>query len=201
MYEKLANCYSALNMPDSATFYETKLYKFEYEVTRDKLESANKVFEILMLEEKSSFEGILQKYYIIAIISIIFIVFLIYFLWLWKSKKHTKELSNISLHLTRQQQDVFEELVQLAKTNSNNLVVRFTQLYPNCVHNLKTKHPEITNADLQMCIIIYWNFTTKEIAKYTYLTIRSVQTKRSRLRKKVGLSPDADIYQYIQSLG
>ncbi|MDO6519531.1 triple tyrosine motif-containing protein [Zobellia uliginosa] len=65
---------------------------------------------------------------------------------------------------------------------------------------IKTKHPELTSNDLRLCAYLRLNLTSKEIAPLLNITVRSVDVKRYRLRKKIGLSHDDGLTEYILSI-
>ena len=48
--------------------------------------------------------------------------------------------------------------------------------------------------------MIKLNFSTKEIADYTFVTVRSVQTRKSRMRKRLNIMPEEDIYLWFDGL-
>lgn len=62
-------------------------------------------------------------------------------------------------------------------------------------------NPKIRTSELTFCAYLYLGFTTKEIADYTFVTIRGVETRRNRLRKKYNIPSDMDFSVWIKSLG
>lgn len=82
----------------------------------------------------------------------------------------------------------FEELRRLVIKNDPIFLNRFREAYPDLVHNILVKHPDLIKSELTLCAMIYLNFSAKEIAEYTFIQHRSVQTNRSRLRKKVEIT-------------
>lgn len=95
--------------------------------------------------------------------------------------------------------NAFEEIVELAKKNDSALLPRCMEVYPKFTRNLLARHPDLTNAELRLSVMIFLNFSSKEIAEYMYITHRSVQTNKSRLRKKLDIDGKTDLYQYIKS--
>ena len=81
----------------------------------------------------------------------------------------------------------FEELRRLVIKNDPVFINSFREAYPDLVHNILVKHPDLIKSELILCAMIYLNFTAKEIAEYTFIQHRSVQTNRSSLRKKMKL--------------
>ncbi|WP_313153544.1 hypothetical protein [Sphingobacterium multivorum] len=46
----------------------------------------------------------------------------------------------------------------------------------------------------------FLNFSTKNIAEYTFVTIRAVQIRKNRLRKKFDIPSDADFNNWMREL-
>lgn len=65
--------------------------------------------------------------------------------------------------------------------------------------NVKTKHPNLTPNDLRLCAYLRLNLTSKEIAPLLNISFRSVEIKRYRLRKKMGLEHEQGLVEYILS--
>ena len=93
----------------------------------------------------------------------------------------------------------FEELRRLVIKNDPVFINSFREAYPDLVHNILVKHPDLIKSELILCAMIYLNFTAKEIAEYTFIQHRSVQTNRSRLRKKMKLPSQINLDQYIRN--
>lgn len=74
--------------------------------------------------------------------------------------------------------------------------------YVSKIETLKDveKHSNLTPAEQQLCALVFLNFSTKDIADINFHTIRTVLTKRSRLRKKMNLDPNVDLYEFLHSL-
>jgi AraC family chitin signaling transcriptional activator len=65
---------------------------------------------------------------------------------------------------------------------------------------IKTAHPSLTPSDLKLCAYLRLNLTSKEIAPMLNISIRSVEIKRYRLRKKLNLMHDDGLVNYILSI-
>ena len=86
----------------------------------------------------------------------------------------------------------FNELITLAKANNPHFLILFKELYPQFLSKLKELDPKIRNTELYFCAMAYLNFSTKDIAEYTFVTIRAVEKRKSRLRKNT-ISPQMKI--------
>ncbi len=62
---------------------------------------------------------------------------------------------------------------------------------------IKELHPELTPNDLRLCAYLRLNLSSKEIAPLLNISVRSVEVKRYRLRKKMGLEHEKGLVSYI----
>ncbi|MDP3353473.1 MAG: hypothetical protein Q8S44_07015, partial [Flavobacteriaceae bacterium] len=65
------------------------------------------------------------------------------------------------------------------------------------LEKIKKAHPNLTPNDLRFCAFLRLNLTSKEISPLLNITVRSVETKRYRLRKQMGLPHDSSLVSYI----
>jgi len=65
---------------------------------------------------------------------------------------------------------------------------------------IKAAHPSLTPSDLKLCAYLRLNLSSKEIAPMLNISIRSVEIKRYRLRKKLNLMHDDGLVNYILSI-
>jgi DNA-binding CsgD family transcriptional regulator len=76
----------------------------------------------------------------------------------------------------------------------------FNNADKNFLKKVKGKHPELTPNDLKLCAYLKLNLSSKEIAPLLNISVRSVEVKRYRLRKKMSLPRDYGLSDYILSL-
>ncbi|WP_339655685.1 triple tyrosine motif-containing protein [uncultured Maribacter sp.] len=65
---------------------------------------------------------------------------------------------------------------------------------------VKNVHPELSANDLRLCAYLRLNLSSKEIAPLLNISVRSVEVKRYRLRKKMSLSHEDGLTEYIMNL-
>lgn len=65
---------------------------------------------------------------------------------------------------------------------------------------VKDAHPSLTPNDLRLCAYLRLNLSSKEIAPLLNISIRSVEIKRYRLRKKMDLEHEDGLVEYILSI-
>jgi len=69
------------------------------------------------------------------------------------------------------------------------------------LQSLKNLDTKIRTTELEFCAMAFLNFSTKNIAEYTYVTIRAVQIRKNRLRKKFEIPSDEDFNNWMRELG
>jgi len=110
-------------------------------------------------------------------------------------------LQHRAQNLERQMdQNRFIEIIELAKKNDSAFLVKFEEVYPDFTPSLKKINPEIEYSEIAFCAMIRLNFTSKEIATYTYIQHASVQQRKRRIRKKLNIPSDIDLYQFFNNL-
>ncbi|MDI1317853.1 triple tyrosine motif-containing protein [Flavobacterium sp.] len=65
---------------------------------------------------------------------------------------------------------------------------------------IKLAHPALTPNDLRMCAYLRLNLSSKEIAPLLNISVRSVEIKRYRLRKKMDLQHEQGLVEYILNI-
>lgn len=65
---------------------------------------------------------------------------------------------------------------------------------------IQDKHPKLTHNDLKLCAYLRLNLSSKEVAPLLNISVRSVEVKRYRLRKKMELDHDEGLVEYILSV-
>lgn len=73
----------------------------------------------------------------------------------------------------------------------------FDLIHENFFRNLVERYPSLTPVDLRFCALLRLNLSTKDIAKFTSLTVRGVETARYRLRKKLGIKDKESLVQFL----
>ena len=77
---------------------------------------------------------------------------------------------------------------------------QFNAAYPGYLEYLTRTYADLTTSDLKLCTFLRMNLNTKEIAEIMGLSVRSVESRRYRLRKKINLSKDEDLVSNLISL-
>ena len=73
----------------------------------------------------------------------------------------------------------------------------FDKVHSDFTMAVKEKHPTITANELKLCAYVRMNISTKEIAQLMNISVRGVEISRYRLRKKLGISPEKNLFDYL----
>lgn len=76
----------------------------------------------------------------------------------------------------------------------------FEAVHPSFYKNLKRKAPNMTFNEQKICAYIRLGMTTKEISSITFRQIRSIESTRFRIRKKLRLTAKDHLYDYLEGL-
>jgi ligand-binding sensor domain-containing protein/DNA-binding CsgD family transcriptional regulator len=104
---------------------------------------------------------------------------------------------------TRYPRNMYEKLVGLVDKNLTNeddwLVFEshFDQAHENFFRRLKSEYPVLTPSDLKLCAYLRLNLATKEIAPLLNISVRGVEIRRYRLRKKLELPQEKNLVEFM----
>ena len=110
------------------------------------------------------------------------------------------EKPEFSLEDLNQKSFVQDEIIVLAKENSPRLLNKFRLVHPDFFERISVIQPNLKNSELIFCIYLKLNLTTKEIATYTFVTPKAIQNRKNRLRKKLSIPSEMDIYKWFNDL-
>ncbi|MBL3547984.1 tetratricopeptide repeat protein [Chryseobacterium sp. KMC2] len=118
---------------------------------------------------------------------------------LLKKKKETlkTETEKLKASVDDNQQD---EILELGRRNDPEFFNRFKECYPDFINQLFSINPNLEVSELTFCAMLKLHFTSKEIASYTLIQHRTVQQKKYRIRKKLNIPTDTDIYHFFNNL-
>jgi len=75
--------------------------------------------------------------------------------------------------------------------------IHFDHVHANFLSNLKEKYPNLSPSDLKLCAYLKLNLSSKEISQLLNITPRAVEVSRYRLRKKLNLKPEINLFDFL----
>lgn len=76
----------------------------------------------------------------------------------------------------------------------------FNEAHENFFKKLKSGHPDLVPNDLKLCAYLRMNMSSKEMASLLNISLRGVEIRRYRLRKKLNLDHDKNLVEFLIEL-
>ncbi|RZM29870.1 MAG: transcriptional regulator [Pedobacter sp.] len=108
-------------------------------------------------------------------------------------KNHdVSESSSSFRHLIRLIRDV-----EKGDQDLDHITMHFNNVNTDFFNRLKDRYPDLSQNDLKFCAYLRMNLSSKEMAQLMNITIKAVEVGRYRLRKKLQLLPETNLYEFL----
>lgn len=98
-------------------------------------------------------------------------------------------------------QEVLKKLTQFNSQDSwQEFRCYFELVHPRFYQKLDEMYPDLTLKEKRLCAFLALELSTKDIASLTFREVRSVESSRNRLRKKMGITTDDNLVEVLQSI-
>lgn len=77
---------------------------------------------------------------------------------------------------------------------------QFHAIHHEYVQKVSSLYPDLSPTELRVCAMLKINLTTKEIANLLYISVKTVEMYRFRIRKKFGLEPSVNLSTFLASI-
>jgi DNA-binding CsgD family transcriptional regulator len=108
-----------------------------------------------------------------------------------KEKADPAELKKI-LRILSEEEKLNEEWEQFS--------VHFDKVHGDFLVRLKEKYPTLKPHELKLCAYLRMNLSSKEIARLMSISVRGVEISRYRLRKKLEIPTETNLFQFLFDL-
>ncbi len=108
-----------------------------------------------------------------------------------KDKADPAELKKI-LRILSEEEKLNEEWEQFS--------VHFDKVHGDFLVRLKEKYPTLKPHELKLCAYLRMNLSSKEIARLMSISVRGVEISRYRLRKKLEIPTETNLFQFLFDL-
>lgn len=75
----------------------------------------------------------------------------------------------------------------------------FNSAHRNFIERLRQQYSDITTGDLRICCLLRMNLSTKEIASLLNVSVRAIELRRYRLRKRLSLDGETNLTDFLMS--
>ena len=95
-----------------------------------------------------------------------------------------------------------EKIAFLLKSDSvnNRFEKQFEDVYPNFFKDLIEKSDRLSQNDLRLCAYLKMNQNTHEIAQLSGVSVRTIESQKYRLKKKLNLSKEENLISFLMKL-
>jgi ligand-binding sensor domain-containing protein/DNA-binding CsgD family transcriptional regulator len=76
----------------------------------------------------------------------------------------------------------------------------FNEAHGSFFKKLKANHPDLVPNDLKLCAYLHMNMSSKEMASLLNISLRGVEIRRYRLRKKLNIPHDKNLAEFFMEL-
>ncbi len=201
-YKLIAEAYNGLKLSKLENEYLKK-----YSVLNDRLQEEDNAAVNLLINSKDNEqaeqgkeENLIFLYIILGLVLVVVIRYFIFkFSRQWKKSKDSLMIEEVnkSESSLKRSSYTYEELIALAKQSDPSFMLKFRDSFPNLYDALILKYPDLNLNDMKLCAFLKLNFSNKQIADYDHISVRTAESKKYRLRKKLNLSRDIDLYKWI----
>jgi hypothetical protein len=91
-------------------------------------------------------------------------------------------------------------LASYLKIDDRTFEIQMDELHQEFFKKLKDQFPALSNNDLRLCAYLRVGLNSKEIAEILNIQPSSSYISRSRLRKKLSLKPEEDLYDFLNKI-
>jgi len=88
---------------------------------------------------------------------------------------------------------------EMLENDWEQFVFHFDQVHSGFFQRLRQQYPELTPRDHRLCAYLRMNLSTKDIAPLLNISVRGVEISRYRLRKKLGLTGDDNLGEFMMN--
>lgn len=160
----------------------------EKQILLQQAEAAKKENDLALLRSRTEHQALAKEYYLKLKQKIVDIV-LSAVQNMEKGNGLSKQLERALLEVNLLDSNPFIDSVS-QNEESSEFLTKLGRLYP-----------ELTNEELKLCTFLKLNMSTKEIADIKSITIAGVNKSRNRIRKKFGLKPEQNLYEFLNQIG
>ncbi|MDV3505522.1 hypothetical protein CMU89_02125 [Elizabethkingia anophelis] len=204
IYDQIAECYHELKDYKNESLYLDKSRRLNTSIDIDEKATSGEVLKQATKNKNGDgpFLNSTKLYYLLAIPFLIVLLVIIL-----KRKPHPNNTNDIITEKPAgsENEDEAEKLghetlnllINLAEKDDPSFYFKFNDVFPDFNENLLKISPKLTQSDLEYCAMMKLNFDTKKIASIKRLSIGAVESKKYRIRKKLDISTEENIYVWL----
>lgn len=206
IYPEIANVFDELKDRKSQTKYLEKTNTIKDSIRKTKKEYLQKINPQLKTKSPESDEILPEKNSNFYYIGGILLGFIITGWFLYKKKIVNKK--SVKIDSIQPCSDIaettkviipIEKFIELASKNDDSFLKEFQEYFPGFCEKLLQGNTTFKEQEIEFCAFIKLNFDTKKIASIKDISVRAVESKKYRIRKKLNLSGEENLYIWMSN--
>ncbi len=115
----------------------------------------------------------------------------------------SEKLNQIKAQFKPENRKIINEVIYELQSGSDDDVwkdfeIRFNRVHSNFYKNLRNNFPDLSPSELKLAAFLKLNMKTKEIASILHQSPKSIETSRTRLRKKLNIAnKDITLFDFL----
>lgn len=193
LYNNIILSYQKLEQEDSVKLYRAKKDSLKLSISENQNKSLHK-----LLDEK---EGNAYGKYLYVLGFFLVVMMVLMFIVIQKNRLlvHQEKISQQYLETLSESQTKlnYSGLLEMLEEGDPAFMNYFDEAFPDFSKKLLEINPQIIQSEIEFCSLLKLKIPTKDIARYKYITPKTVQNKKYLIRKKLNIPKEVDIYQWF----
>lgn len=195
LYNNIILSYQKLQIEDSALLYKVKRDSLKLSISEKQNNSLRNI-----INEKD--DNPIPVYLYVLILLLIGIA--IFSIFIIRKNQILVQQERISQQYLKDVPEVptgndYSKLVELLKKNDPAFLLYFDELFPDFSAKLLKINPSLNPSEIEFCALLKLKISTHDIARYKYITLKSVQNRKYVIRKRLNIPKGVDIYNWFNS--
>ncbi|CAI9676075.1 MULTISPECIES: tetratricopeptide repeat protein [Elizabethkingia] len=203
IYSLLAESYHELQDYKNESHYLAHNKRLSDSLSKVEKQASNYILkdELKKKATQKELENNTIVYYSLAMALVLFITG--YFVYK-QSKQNKTQLSVLNEKTEIDNEDTddhkkLNQLIEMAESNNSAFYLKFQEVFPDFNQTLLNRNQKLTQSDLEYCAMMKLNFDTKKIAIIKKNSVGAVESKKHRIRKKLNITSDENIYIWLMN--
>ena len=196
MYDNIIEANRKLERADLVKLYQAKKDSLKLSIS----ENRNKSLHRLLNEKEDSKSN---KYIYILLVAFVSMGFFTFYvvrknrILVQQEKISQQYLEKVSANPSGED---YSNLLKVLKENDPAFMFYFEDAFPDFSSKLLQINPEISASETEFCALLKLRITTKEIAKYKFVSPKTVRNRKHYIRKRLKIPKEMEIYQWFSDL-
>lgn len=206
IYPNIARIYEDKKNEEKQAQYLNKYTKLKDSVVKKENKTIEKlVFQakkddtkpLLLTEKMLKPEETKSTLLYLVLLVVLLILFLLFVYFKRKKDINDKFSNSFDSSANTSLDEKNKELRHLALDDNIAFLPSFLEAYPEFKENLLKINPTLINSDIEFCALLKLKLNSQQISSSKKISVRAVDSKKYRIRKKLNILSSENIYQWM----